>query len=156
MHPNAELIERFYTAFTHRDAAAMARCYHPQVEFSDPVFHQLRGDKAAGMWRMLIERGKDLRIEFSGIEADDKRGKAHWEAHYTFSLTGNPVHNVIDATFRFADGLIIEHHDQFNFWRWSSQALGLKGRLLGWLPAVRRAVSEKAMAQLSSYLETSV
>ncbi len=153
MHPHAQLIERFYAAFAERDAEGMARCYHPQVQFSDPVFQQLRGERAAGMWRMLTERGKDLRIDFSRIEADEQRGKAHWEAHYTFSATGHQVHNIIDATFEFADGLIVKHDDHFNFWRWASQALGLKGRLLGWLPPVRDAVSKQAMVQLDRFLE---
>jgi hypothetical protein len=29
------------------------------------------------------------------------------------------------------EGLIIEHRDHFELWRWSRQALGLKGLLLG-------------------------
>ena len=67
MHANAELIARFYTAFGHRDAAGMAACYHPEVQFSDEVFPDLRGDRATAMWRMLCERGKDLRVKFVDI-----------------------------------------------------------------------------------------
>ena len=38
MHPNAELIQRFYTAFQKKDGAALASFYHPEAQFSDPVF----------------------------------------------------------------------------------------------------------------------
>src|SRR5215213_2882806 len=105
MHPNAALIERFYTAFAARDAAGMQACYHPDVVFSDAAFGELRGAEAGAMWAMLLERGKDLRVTFSGVHADDAQGGAHWDADYTFSQSGRPVHNRIDAEFAFRDGL---------------------------------------------------
>lgn len=152
MHPNAALIERFYSAFARRDGEAMAACYHPDVRFSDPVFPELRGAKAGGMWRMLTERGADLRVEHSAVTADDTTGSAHWEAWYTFSTTGRPVHNVIDARFTFRDGLIVEHVDTFDFWRWSRQALGVAGLLLGWTPLLRNKVRGTAGGQLDRYM----
>lgn len=86
----------------------MAACYHPEVHFSDPVFADLRGEEAGDMWRMLCGRATDLRIEFDEVTVDEDRGSAHWEAWYTFS-TGRKVHNVIDASFEFSDGLILRH-----------------------------------------------
>jgi ketosteroid isomerase-like protein len=154
-HPNAVLIRRFYDAFAARDADAMAACYHPEIEFHDPAFGTLHGAQAVGMWRMLTERGKDLKVVASGIEADDDTGRAHWEAWYTFTATGRPVHNQIDATFAFRDGLIVRHHDHFPLWRWSRQALGLKGQLLGWLPPVQNAIRKQARGQLERYLAKS-
>ena len=38
MHAHEALIREFYGAFARRDAEAMARCYHAEVFFSDPVF----------------------------------------------------------------------------------------------------------------------
>ena len=144
MHPNAALIERFYKAFQAKDAEAMAACYAPDVRFSDPVFTDLRGPLAGDMWRMLCERGKDLTLEFSGVRADDAEGAAHWEARYTFSQTGNKVLNIIDARFKFRDGLIVEHVDTFDLYRWMSQALGFMGVALGWLPPVQNGLRKKA------------
>jgi hypothetical protein len=151
MHPNIELLQRFYLAFSRRDHAAMAACYHPQVHFTDEVF-DLQGWKAAAMWRMLCERGADLRIEFGNLQADDSRGRAHWEAWYSFSLTRRKVHNVIDAEFEFRDGLILRHVDRFDFYRWSRQALGLPGLLLGWTGKVRDKVKATAAANLDSFI----
>lgn len=152
MHPNAALIQSFYEAFQRRDGAGMAAAYHPQATFSDPVFPALSGARVGGMWRMLCGRATDLEIEFSGIEADDKVGKAHWEAHYTFSTTGRKVHNIIDASFAFQDGLIVQHVDDFDFWRWSRQALGASGVLLGWTPIVRNKVRDQAGRGLEKFL----
>lgn len=79
-------------------------------------------------------------------------GNARWQAWYTFSATGRHVHNVIDAAFRFRDGLIIEHRDRFSFWRWARQALGPTGLLLGWTPFLRAKVMRTARAGLDAYV----
>jgi ketosteroid isomerase-like protein len=152
MSQNPDLIHRFYSAFQQRDAEKMVACYAPDVRFSDPVFPDLVGDRAKGMWRMLCARGKDLRIEFSGIEADGGSGRAHWEAWYTFSATGRQVHNVIDAAFTFREGLIASHTDRFDLYRWTRQALGPTGVLLGWTPMVQGKVRGQAAKALDSFL----
>jgi ketosteroid isomerase-like protein len=150
MHAHAELIERFYAAFAQRDWAGMGHCYHPEVHFTDPAF-DLHGADAAMMWRMLCTNGRDLRLEHSGVSADESTGQAHWEARYTFSATGRPVHNVIDASFQFRDGLIVRHVDKFDFWRWSRQSLGLPGVLLGWSGFLRGKVQAKAAKSLAIF-----
>jgi SnoaL-like protein len=130
----------------------MAACYHPAVKFSDEVFIDLEGARANGMWQMLCERGKDLKIEFSDIEANDATGRAHWEAWYTLSATGRQVHNKIDARFEFRGGKIFRHRDSFSFWAWASQALGPTGRILGWSPIVKNRVRSQAARNLATFL----
>ena len=151
-HPNDELIQRFYAAFAAHDGAGMAACYAPDVEFSDPVFPDLKGHRAGAMWQMLTENPGDLKIELLEHEADDERGSGHWQADYLFSQTGRSVHNDIRAEFRFRDGLISEHHDSFDFHRWAGQALGPMGKLLGWTPIVRNGVRKKAGERLDEYV----
>lgn len=152
MHKNEQLITDFYTAFSKRDAEAMAACYAPDVRFSDPVFQDLRGEMAGRMWRMLCARGKDLTLVFSGIQADDERGRAHWEADYTFSATGRHVHNVIDATFTFRGGKILTHTDSFDLHGWTRQALGPAGLLLGWTSFLQNKVRRTAMDGLEKFV----
>jgi ketosteroid isomerase-like protein len=149
--PNDALIERFYAAFAERDGDRMAACYAPDVSFSDPVFPSLHGAEAGAMWRMLTSRSTDLRVELLEHEAHDQEGSAHWRAHYTFSQTGRPVVNDVRASFRFADGLIADHRDDFDFYRWARQALGPTGLLLGWTPIVRSAVRRRARAALDEF-----
>ena len=126
-----ELIETFYTGLSEQDSDKMISCYHEDIVFEDPGFGKLKGERAKKMWQMLCKNAKDFRVEFSKVEADDQTGSAHWEAWYTFSQTGRSVHNIIDAKFEFKDGKIIKHTDHFNLHRWSSQAIGWKGKLLG-------------------------
>jgi ketosteroid isomerase-like protein len=155
MHPNAALVQRFYTCFQARDAEGMAACYHPDAVFSDEVFGELRGAEIAAMWAMLCARAKDLEVRYSGVEADAERGEAHWDARYTFTQTGRKVHNHIDAWFLFRDGVIVRHVDRFSFWRWARQALGPAGLLLGWTPLLRKRVRSTAHAGLAAYMRKS-
>ncbi len=151
MHPNAQLIHNFYSAFQKRDAETMAACYAPDVSFSDPVFPNLQGQEAGDMWRMLLSRSVDLDLVFDGVEADEQQGKAHWVATYTFSQTGRKVVNDIHARFVFRNGKIVRHTDQFDLWKWSRQALGAKGALLGWSPLVKNAIRKQAAKGLALY-----
>ena len=145
------LITRFYQAFQQLDAQGMAACYTDDVVFSDPVFGQLRGKDAADMWRMLTSRAKDFSLTFDLVQADGQRGSAHWVATYVFSQTGATVVNDIQARFVFRDGKICEHHDHFDLWRWSRQALGTKGLLLGWTPLVKNAIRAQAKKGLKAF-----
>jgi ketosteroid isomerase-like protein len=151
MHPNAQLIQRFYQAFQQLDAETMAACYADDVRFSDPAFTNLQGQEAADMWRMLTSRAQNFSLVFDGIEADDNQGKAHWVATYLFSQTGNTVVNDIQARFTFKDGKIVTHTDSFDLWKWSGQALGFKGKLLGWAPFVHKAIRQQAAKGLAQF-----
>lgn len=150
---NTDMIERFYDAFAACDGEAMEACYAPDVRFSDPVFTDLHGPEAGGMWRMLTGQATDLRVKLVEHAAEGDTGTARWVADYTFSRTGRPVHNDVRASLRFGpDGLITEHTDDFDFWAWSRQALGPSGTLLGWTPIVRNAVRRQARENLDSFL----
>ncbi|MDB5782862.1 nuclear transport factor 2 family protein [Caballeronia mineralivorans] len=149
--PNAALIQRFYEAFQRSDAEAMAACYAPDVEFSDPVFGVLRGREAADMWRMLLSRAAELSLTFSDIKTVGQTATAHWVASYRFSQTGRKVVNRVTSRFAIRDGLIFEHRDSFNLWTWSRQALGLKGWLLGWSSFVQKKIQAQASKGLRAY-----
>lgn len=151
MADHSQLIERFYAAFDRHDGEEMAACYGPDAHFSDPVFTDLRGDEPGDMWRMLTGRSKDLKVELVEHEASGDSGSAHWLAHYTFGETGRHVDNDVRARFRFRDGLIVEHRDDFGFYRWARQALGTSGLLLGWTPIVQGAVRKRARAGLDEF-----
>jgi ketosteroid isomerase-like protein len=152
MNQNEQLLTRFYEAFQQKDHVTMASCYHPEVTFADPVFTHLEGWRASAMWRMLCERGKDLVLEFGEIKAGDAEGSAFWDAKYTFSKSGLKVHNKINAKFKFKDGLIVEHRDDFDLKKWMGMALGLKGRIVGLFKAGRKTVQDTAMKGLEIYI----
>ena len=149
---NLALIQRFYEAFDRHDGDTMAACYAPDARFEDPAFGELQGAEPGAMWRMLTGRADDLRVQLVEHDADDTTGSAHWLADYTFTQTGRKVHNDVRARFRFADGLIAEHRDEFDFHRWARQALGTSGLLLGWTPIIRSAVRRRARAGLDEFI----
>jgi SnoaL-like domain len=151
-------ITELYTAFAALDTPRMAACYAPNATFEDEAF-SLRGkEEIMGMWGMLCdavkEKGrKEWKLTFSDVQASGDRGSAHWEPIYLFSATGRMVHNIIDADFTFdAQGLILTHRDRFDFWRWSRQALGAPGALLGWSPLLRNKVKAQANKGLRKYM----
>jgi ketosteroid isomerase-like protein len=153
MHPYEQLIREFYAAFARRDAEAMARCYHPDVFFSDTVFPRLHGEEAGDMWRMLLARAADLEVTLDSAEGNAEGGRAQWTARYTFTKTGRKVVNVIQAMFAFRDGRIVRHYDNFPFWRWAAQALGPVGALLGWFPPLKWKVRKDAAKSLERFRE---
>jgi ketosteroid isomerase-like protein len=153
MHPNEAVVREFYAAFARRDPEAMARCYHPEIFFSDPVFPRLRGPEAADMWRMLLARATDLEVALDEASADAEGGRARWTARYRFSRTGRKVVNRVAAMFAFRDGLIVRHYDNFSFWRWASQALGPMGAALGWFAPLKWKVRRDAAKGLERFRE---
>ena len=103
------------------------------------------------MWRMLTARSADLRVELREHAVDGRWGTAHWVARYTFGQTGRKVVNDVRSEMRFDDaGLIVQQRDEFDFWRWSRQALGPVGLLLGWTPVLQHSVRDKARGGLAA------
>jgi ketosteroid isomerase-like protein len=147
-----ETAEAFYAAFAARDASAMGALYANTATFEDPGFGRLSAADARKMWRMLLKRGKDLTLTYTvkaGPTAD--LALAEWIATYTFSQTGRPVRNVIQAEMLVRDGLIERHIDRFDLWSWSRQALGLPGLLLGWTPFWPGMLHKKTGATLNAW-----
>lgn len=148
---NKATIERLYVALADGNGSAMTACYARGAHFRDPAFGDLEGEDVGAMWRMLTGRAKDLKVELHEHEAGEETGSAHWIARYTFS-SGRPVVNDIRASFRFdADGLIVDHVDEFDFHKWAKQALGPSGHLVALLPPLRKKARAKALDQLAAY-----
>ena len=149
---NEATIKKLYEGLDSHDGEAMASCYTPDAQFSDPVFPDLTGAQAGDMWRMLTSRATDLSIELPEAKADAEAGSALWIATYTFGATGRNVVNRVRSTFSFDDlGLIAEQRDDFPFWKWSRQALGTAGLTLGWTPMLRSKVQANAAAELARF-----
>lgn len=132
----------------------MQECYADNATFNDPVFINLNSEQAKAMWEMLCLRSKDLKIEYKNITAEGKQATAEWIAHYTFSVSGKKVVNSIKASFLIENGKIIKHTDNFNFYKWSKQAIGIPGVLLGWTNLFKNKVRRGAMESLAGFMNT--
>ena len=154
MNVNQQLITRFYTAFQQLDYKTMQDCYQDDAVFFDPVFQDLNAYEVRNMWEMLCRRSKDLSVQFSEVEADDEYGTCRWVARYSFSKSGKKVVNRTKAHFRFHEGKIIEHSDDFDLWKWSRQALGISGWLFGWTAFFQKRIRASAQNKLLAYLNS--
>ena len=154
MNDNEKLIHHFYNSFSQKDYQAMQDCYADNATFSDAVFQNLNSAQVKSMWEMLCKRGKDLELRFQNVLAGEKTGSAEWIANYTFSQTGKKVENHIKANFEFENGKIVKHIDSFDFYKWSSQALGLPGKLLGWTSFLQNKVRQTAMKSLADFMNS--
>lgn len=149
------LIETFYKAFDNLDAKTMCACYHEDIVFEDPAFGKLKGERAKAMWQMLCEsqKGKNFRVKVSNINTTETEATAYWEAFYVFSKSGRKVHNTIDAQFKFKDGLIVFHKDNFNLHKWARQALGFKGLVMGGTAFFRNKLKTQTNRLLDKYID---
>ncbi|MEP7278741.1 MAG: nuclear transport factor 2 family protein [Bacteroidota bacterium] len=153
MNGNEQLIKRFYTAFQALDYATMQDCYSKEAVFSDAVFGLLQAPELRAMWEMLCKNAKDFSLRFSDIcLLDEEYATCRWIASYTFSATGRRVVNDVKAYMRIENGRITEHTDKFDLWKWSRQALGLSGLLLGWNGFIQNKVHRNARKRLDAFM----
>lgn len=131
----------------------MQNCYADNAVFSDAIFKNLDSKQVKAMWAMLIKRGKDFSLTFKNIEANENAGSADWIATYTFSATNRKVINQVKANFVFENNKILRHTDDFDFYKWSRQALGLSGLLLGWTSFLKSKVRRTALKGLEEYMK---
>ncbi len=156
MNNDERLIEKFFTAFQQLDAKGMNACYSDDIAFYDPMFELLRGEEAKAMWEMLCKNAKNFSLGFDSIKnLDDGYYTCNWTATYTFSKTGRKVVNMCKAHMKIENGLITEHSDGWSLHKWSSQAIGLPGYLLGWAGFFRRRLKNNAKRNLLNYMNAS-
>ena len=84
----------------------MVVCYHDEIEFEDPAFGILKGEKARNMWRMLCANARDLKIEYSVIESNEKilmqmaiqNLKPNKEYEFAIDYTNDPYYGKINTS----------------------------------------------------------
>ena len=150
---NKDLIKKFYTSFSKSDHQGMTSCYHNDVVFKDPAFGTLRNGRPAQMWEMLLSKAKgNISISFDNIQADENTGSATWTAIYEYGPKKRKVINNVSAEFTFQDGKIIQHTDTFDLWKWTKQAMGPVGYLLGWSSFIKSKIQKTTNSQLDAFI----
>jgi ketosteroid isomerase-like protein len=153
MNGNEQLINRFYTAFQKLDYKTLQDCYSDDAIFNDPAFGILTDGRVKDMWEMMCKNARDFSLTFNDIQLlDEEYATCQWVASYTFSKTGRRVTNHIKAHMRIQDGKIIEHTDHFDIWKWSRQALGMPGILLGWSGFMKTKIRNTAIGNLNKFV----
>lgn len=147
-----EILNQFYNAFSHGDYKRMNSFYHPEATFEDPAFGKLSSTEAKAMWKMLLSTKEEskFKVEFTIIDESE----ATWKASYLFGKSKNQVINNVTSTFEFKDGLIIKHEDDFNLWKWTKQALGISGMLLGWSNFMKNKIQQTTKKRLTEFIKS--
>ncbi|MEZ5173735.1 MAG: nuclear transport factor 2 family protein [Bacteroidia bacterium] len=146
-----EIASEFYKAFAAANPEGMLHLYDPNITFSDPVFGILKAEQVFAMWRMLVRPGVDIRFSEPKVSGD--RVIVAWEARYTYTPTGRKVLNKVKAAMTIKDGKNYRASRHGSLWRWSAQAPGATGYLLGWSPVVKRKIHSMANARLRVFME---
>ncbi len=153
MNNNEELIQTFYDAFARLDYTTMQNCYSADPVFNDPIFGILQGEEVNCMWEMLCKSAKDFSLHEEKIVIDGEYGTCDWIATYTFSKTGRRVVNKVKAHMRIENDKITEHTDEFDIHKWSRQALGFPGLLLGWSGYLKNKIRSDAKNALEKFMK---
>ncbi len=154
MNQNEATIHKFYTAFQNKDYTTMQSCYADDTVFNDPAFGLIDAEHARAMWEMHCKKAKKLSLTFGNIQLlDDEYATCDWCAQYQFGKNGRRVNNKIRAHLRLKDGLIVEHTDAFDFYKWTRMALGLNGFLFGWSNFMQGRIQKKARKTLVEYID---
>ena len=105
------------------------------------------------MWEMLLTSKKgELKVSYKIARVSDKKGKVNWVAEYHFGKNNRKVINNVSGEFKFEDGKIIEHIDTFNLWKWSKQAMGTLGYLIGWTPLMKKKIQKSTNKKLNNFI----
>ncbi len=149
---NKKTITQFYYSFANGKIDSMQSCYAKDIIFKDPVFGELKGERVTKMWEMLLTKNKEIQVFVTDIYVGEDTGTAKWKAIYTFGKKKRKVTNFVTATFEIHDGIITKHTDDFDFYKWSKQALGLKGFLFGWTNWFQKKFQKQANLLLDEFI----
>jgi len=148
------ILNNFYTAYCNKNLSEISDFYHPEIEFYDHAFGNLKKDELMTMWSMLFNRAfKDLTINVSNIKVENEIGSSHIDCYYTYALTNRKVHNSIDTRITFKDNLIIEQIDIFSLKEWAKQSLGWKEGLIANTLFFKNKLQKQTRKALFKYAE---
>ncbi len=102
---------------------------------------------------MLCTNATDFSLTFHFLKKDDEYVTYKWIANYTFSKTGKRVTNNITAYILVQNNLIVELTDEFSFYTWCRQALGLTGLLFGRSSVIKNKVRKNARKNLEAFIK---
>jgi hypothetical protein len=155
------VVGRFFEALALSDWQTMARCYHDKASFSDPIYPDLREERIVYMWHELLAAATDnapkekstnrlnltdLLLEYRILFGDERKAQVQWTATYRYGKRS--VRNEVLSTLAIWDDKIVRQVDEYNFWSWSRQALGLPGLVFGAMPWYQRSVQRSAQSRL--------
>lgn len=151
MHPNEDLIHRFFRAMQKHDLSSALLCYHNDITYEDDLFRELKQNDVVKMWEMRMAENPDWEIEYRDVEASAVWGRAYWTLVYGKTKSGKRKRRHIVARFTFLDEKILYHSDAFNLYNWVTENRGAWWRVLVWFSPFRYFLRAGAHRKLQQF-----
>lgn len=146
------VVNRFFESYQRSDWQSMARCYHDKASFSDPIYPDLREENIVYLWFSRLSKHQSIDLQYRVVFADERKAQVEWTAISPFNGKAVKIEGL--STFALWDETIVRHVDEFSFVKWSRQAQGLKGWLLGGSRFYQARVQRSARSQLEQVAGT--
>lgn len=150
--PSYRVAHSYFDHLQDRNAAGAVELCHPDLHYFDPILGDLHGREALARWPIFFAQPHEPSLHFFDITAKDDTVHVRYFLHYTDAETGRKIDHGISAELTIRDNRITHHKDTFDIWRFATMKLGMRGRLLGFLPSTADALRKKARAELDAYL----
>lgn len=143
-----EIAIKFYDAFSVANIDVLKQLYDKKLIFNDNIFVNLDYNETISMWSSLLVGNKNMSIKYEIKKYSEKYVEVEWIADYLFTSTNRNVKNIILAKMEIDQGKIINHTDNFDFYKWSQMAFGITGVLIGWTSFFKNKVRTEAYNKL--------
>ncbi len=143
-----EIAIKFYDAFSAANIDVLKQLYDKKLIFNDNIFVNLDYNETISMWSSLLVGNKNMSIKYEIKKYSEKYVEVEWIADYLFTSTNRNVKNIILAKMEIDQGKIINHTDNFDFYKWSQMAFGITGVLIGWTSFFKNKVRTEAYNKL--------
>lgn len=150
--PAYRRVHSFFQCLEGGDGAGAAAAYAADVQYWDPLLGSLSGPRALLRWPCFLKKAQGLDLFFCILSADEGVVQARYRLRYTDAGTGRRIDNDVHAEFTIRQDKIIRHRDSFSTWRFAAMQLGIRGRLLGFLPPLLHRLQREARADLEAFL----
>jgi hypothetical protein len=137
-YANWSLGKSLFQAIAASDVDRVLRLYSDDAAIDNPITGHMTGEDIRLIWRNLIAKTYNLKMDFDLRSASPSIVEADWTSDYIFIGTGRRVKHSGTTCLSFQNGRIVYQIDDFDLWHWSRQAFVPSGLFLGWTPAWRR------------------
>ena len=151
MNQNEATIHRFFTAYQNKEYTTMQNCYSEDAVYNNPIYGLNDTEHVKAMWEMICKTNKEESLHFENIELlDHEYATCDWSLVYYY--TNRRINNKIKSYLRLENGLIIEHTDAFDLYKWTRMAFGLTGSLIGWSNFFQKRIQKSTRKKLSEFI----
>lgn len=151
---NQELVEKFYRCFEYLDGEGMVSCLAEDTIYNDPIYGIIKGEYAAGLWRMRCKNLVDMKIDIIDfVELDHEYIKCKWNSTFFSRSSAKQISMTMTSFMKINDQKITEHSDAYRLSDWLAKAYGLTGILFGWSGWMKKREQSRYRTMLEKFVQ---